>query len=61
MVKRPLANSGDARDICSIPGSGRFPRGRHSSPLIFLPGESHAQKAWQARVHRVIKRWTGLK
>ena len=45
MIKIPLANSGDTRDLCSIPGSGRFPRGGHSSPLVFLPGESHGQKS----------------
>ena len=28
--------------------------------LVFLPGESHRQKAWQAAVGRVAKSWTQL-
>ena len=27
---------------------------------VFLPGESHGQRAWQATVHRVAKSWTRL-
>ena len=36
VVKNPLANTGDARDLGSIPGSGRSPgggRGNHFSIL----------------------------
>ena len=33
MVKRPPANVGDARDVGSIPGSGRCPGGGHGNPL----------------------------
>ena len=32
MVKNPLANAGDIRDVGSIPGSGRSLRGGHSKP-----------------------------
>ena len=27
------ANTGDTRDVCSIPGSGRLPGGGHGNPL----------------------------
>ena len=33
MVKNPLANAGDIRDMGSIPGSGRPPGGGHGNPL----------------------------
>ena len=29
--------------------------------LVFLPGESHGQRAWQATVHRIANSWTRLK
>ena len=44
--KTPLATAGDAGDVGSIPGSGRFPWRRkwHPTP-VFLPGESHGQRS----------------
>ena len=33
MVKNPPANAGDAGDMGSIPGSGRFPGGGKGNPL----------------------------
>ena len=33
MVKNVPANAGDARDIGSVPGSGRFPGGGNGKPL----------------------------
>ena len=39
MVKNPLANAGDIRDIGSVPGLARSPGG------VFLPGESHGQRS----------------
>ena len=33
VVKNPPAKAGDLRDQGLIPGSGRFPRGRHGNPL----------------------------
>ena len=39
VVKNPLANAGDARDMGSIPGAGRSPEGEHGSPLQY-PGRS---------------------
>ena len=35
MVKNPRANAGDARDVGSIPGSGRSPRAENGTPLQF--------------------------
>ena len=32
LVKNPLANAGDIRDVGSIPGWGRSPGGGHSKP-----------------------------
>ena len=33
VVKNPLANAGDIRDVGSIPGSGRSPGEGHGNPL----------------------------
>ena len=33
MGKNLPANTGDTRDVCSIPGSGRLPGGGHGNPL----------------------------
>ena len=35
VVKNPPANAGDAGDMGSIPGSGRFPGGRHGNMLQY--------------------------
>ena len=35
MVKNLLANAGDARDVCSIPMSGRFPGVGNGNPLQY--------------------------
>ena len=35
MLKNPPANSGDVRDVGSIPGSGRSPGGGHGNPLQY--------------------------
>ena len=46
VVKNPLANTGDVRDVGSIPESGRSPGEGHGNPLqVFLPGESHGQRS----------------
>ena len=43
MVKNPSAN---ARDIGSIPGSGRFPGGGHGNPLQYSCLENpHGQRS----------------
>ena len=42
MVKNSPANAGDATDVGSIPGLGRFPWRRPWQPTpVFLPGKSH--------------------
>jgi len=35
VVKNPLANAGDIRDVDLIPRSGRSPRGGHGNPLQY--------------------------
>ena len=32
VVKNPPASAGDIRDMSSIPGSGRSPKGGHGNP-----------------------------
>ena len=46
IVKNPPANAGDARDMGSIPGSGRSPRVQNGKPtLVFLSGKFHGQRS----------------
>ena len=46
VVKNPLANVGDRRDMGSIPGWERSPGEEHGNhALVFLPGESHGQRS----------------
>ena len=59
MVKNPPTNVGEARDMCSIPGSGISPGGGHGDPLQYSCLEiSKDTGAWWATVHRVTKHWT---
>ena len=44
VVKNPLANAGDTRDVGSIPGSGRSPELWQPIP-VFLPEKSHGQRS----------------
>ena len=44
MVKNPLANAGDARDIGSIPGLERSPGIENVNPLVLLLGKFHGQR-----------------
>ena len=45
MVKNLPGNAGSARDVGSIPGSGRSPGGGQWQSIPgFLPGESHGQR-----------------
>ena len=56
MVKNLPANTGDIRDMGSIPGSGRPPEGGHANPLQYSCLESPVDRgAWRARVHEVHK------
>ena len=53
VVKNLLANAGDVRDAGWIPGSGRFPGGRHGNPLWYSCLENPMDRgAWQAAVHK---------
>ena len=61
VVKRQPTSEG-ARDVGSIPRSGRFPWSRKWQPTpVFLPGKAMDRGAWWAAVHGVAKRWTQLK
>ena len=56
MVKNPLANAGDIRDVGLIPGSGRSPGGGYSNPLQNSCLENPMDReAWWVRVHGVAK------
>ena len=56
VVKNPLADAGDTRDTGVIPGSERFPRGRHGNPVQYSCLENPMDRgAWWATVHTVTK------
>ena len=56
MVKNPPANTGDARDIGLIPGSGRFSGVGHGNPLQYSCLEnSMDRRAWWDSVHDIAK------
>ena len=58
VVRNPPANAGDTKDMGSIPGSGRCPRGGHGKPFQYSCLEdTMARGAWWAIVHRVAKSW----
>ena len=58
VVKNLPANAGDTKDMGSIPGSGRCPRGGHGKPFQYSCLEdTMARGAWWAIVHRVAKSW----
>ena len=53
--------AGDARELGSIPGSGRSAREGHGSPLQYSCLENPMDRgAWWATVQRVTKSWTRL-
>ena len=62
MVKNPPANAGEARDTCSIPGSGRSPGEGNGNPLQYSCLENSMDRgaSW-ATVHGVAKSWTRLR
>ena len=61
-VKNLPANSGDVRDMSSIPGLGRFPGGGNGNSLQYSCSENPMDRdAWRAMVFRVRKSWTQLK
>ena len=54
MVKNPPANARDARDMGSIPGSGRSPGGENGNPFQYSCLENPMDRgAWWATVHGV--------
>jgi len=56
VVKNPSANSGDIRDVGSIPGSGRFPGTGHGDPLQYSCLENPVDRGvWQVTVHGVME------
>ena len=56
VVKSPLANAGDVRDMGSIPGWGRSPREGNGNPLQYSCLKNPMDRgAWRAIVHRVTK------
>ena len=58
-AKEPIHNAKDTGDAGSIPGSGRFPRGRHGNPLWYsCLGNLMDRGAWWATVQRVTKSHT---
>ena len=56
VVKYPLANAGDIRDVGLIPGSGRSPGGEHGNSLQYYCLENTMDRgAWQVTVHRLAE------
>ena len=62
VLKNPLFNAEDIRDMGSIPGSGRSPGGGHDNPLQYSCLDNPMDRgAWWATVHRISKSQTLLK
>ena len=62
VVKNLLSNAGDERDLASIPGLRKLPRGGYGNPLQYSCLKNLMDKiAWQATVHGVAKNQTQLK
>ena len=58
MVKNPLANAGDVRDVGLIPRSGKSPGEGNGNLLQYSCLRNPMDRgAWQATVHRVAKSW----
>ena len=62
VLKNPPTNAGDVRDVCSIPGSGRFAGGGHGTPFQYTCLENPMGRGiWQATFHGVSQSQTHLK
>ena len=62
VIKNPLANAGDVRDMVSIPGSERSPARGNGNPLQYSCLKNPMdRRAWQATEHGVAKSQTQLK
>ena len=59
VIKNLPANAGDAKDMGSVPGSGRSLEGSMATPPrpLFLPGKSMDRGASWAADHGVSKSW----
>ena len=56
MVKNSPANSGDTRNVGSIPGSGISPGAGNGNPLQYSCLENSIDRgAWQATIHVITK------
>ena len=56
VIKNSPANTGDIRDVDSIPESGRSPGGGHGNPLQYACLENPMDRgAWRATVHGVAE------
>ena len=61
VVKNPLANAGDSKDVGSIPESGEFPGVENGSLLQYSwLGNPMDRGAWRPTVHGVTKSQTQL-
>ena len=61
MVKNPLANAGNTRDLGLIPGLRRSPGvGNGNSVQYSCQENSMERETWQAKVHGVTKHQTQL-
>ena len=59
VVKNLPVSAGDARDVGSIPGSGRSPGVGNDNPLQYSCWDNPMDRgAWQATSHGVAKCWT---
>ena len=61
MVKSPLANAGDIRDVGSNPSLSRedpLEEGMETNSHILALENPMDRGAWWATVHRVAKSWT---
>ena len=61
VLKNSTANTGDRRDVGSVPGLGRSPGEGNGSPLQYTYlGNPLDRGAWQVTVPGVAKSWTRL-
>ena len=62
VVRKLPADTGDIRDVGSIPGLGSSRGGGHSNPLLYSCLEHPTDRGvWWAAAHRIAKSWTQLK
>ena len=62
VVKNMPVNTGDIREVGSVPGLGRSPGEGNGSPLQCSCLDNPMDRgAWRATVHGVTKSWTRMK